>query len=334
MPESTTTKTYEMLWDCGYCGTKKLLGLTHRHCPECGAAQDPKGRYFPEESEKIAVEDHRYVGADVHCPACRAPMGAAVKFCSVCGSPLAGAGEVARVTGPAAVEAAAGGRGKRGKGGTVAIVLGVVAVVAGVVVALFAWKKEVALTVSDHTWRREIRIESFAPRDESAWCDALPDGAYSVTRSREVRSHREIPDGRSCTKQRKDNGDGTYSEVEKCVDKTRREPVYDDKCRFRIDRWRYARSAVASGRSLDGAPAWPAVTLAATGQRIGSEREGSRVEKYTVHFADPSDPATPRTCDMAEARWRSFRAGSAWKVEAGVVTGAIDCDSLQPAAGR
>ena len=27
---------YEMLWDCGYCGHKKLLGLTHRFCANCG----------------------------------------------------------------------------------------------------------------------------------------------------------------------------------------------------------------------------------------------------------------------------------------------------------
>jgi len=33
-------KTYEMLWDCRYCGTKKLLGKTHRHCLECGGAKD------------------------------------------------------------------------------------------------------------------------------------------------------------------------------------------------------------------------------------------------------------------------------------------------------
>ena len=27
---------FEMLWDCSYCSAKKLLGLTHRHCPNCG----------------------------------------------------------------------------------------------------------------------------------------------------------------------------------------------------------------------------------------------------------------------------------------------------------
>jgi hypothetical protein len=39
------TKTYEMLWDCGYCATRALLGKSHRFCPSCGAPQDPIERY-------------------------------------------------------------------------------------------------------------------------------------------------------------------------------------------------------------------------------------------------------------------------------------------------
>jgi len=53
-----------MLWDCEFCGTKKLLGKTHRFCPNCGAQQDPKARYFPSDEEKVAVKDHVYVGVD------------------------------------------------------------------------------------------------------------------------------------------------------------------------------------------------------------------------------------------------------------------------------
>jgi hypothetical protein len=335
----SAAKTYEMLWDCEYCGAKKLLGLTHRHCPECGAAQDPKRRYFPEESEKVAVEDHRYVGADVHYPACQAPMSAAVKFCTVCGAPLAGGGQVARVAEPkAAGEAEKPGKApspkKKGQGRKLAVIFGAVAVVIAIVIALATCKKEVALTAVGHAWQREIQIESFAPRDEDAWCDALPSGAYAISRSQEVRSYKEIPDGQKCSKERKDNGDGTYSEVEKCVDKTRKEPVYDDKCRFKIDKWGYARSVVAKGQSLAEAPGWPAVALAGNGQGLGAERQGARVETYTVFFSDPASPSAQQTCAMAEARWRSMPVGSKWKGRAGVVTGALDCDSLAPLGGR
>ena len=63
---------YEMLWNCGACGSEKLLGVTHRHCPNCGAAQEASRRYFPSDEEKVAVADHRYTGVDHQCAgACR-----------------------------------------------------------------------------------------------------------------------------------------------------------------------------------------------------------------------------------------------------------------------
>ncbi len=60
----STEPVYEMLWDCRHCGSKKLLGLTHRHRPQCGAPQNPSERYFPSEDEKVAVQNHVYYGAD------------------------------------------------------------------------------------------------------------------------------------------------------------------------------------------------------------------------------------------------------------------------------
>ena len=70
---STDLGTYQMLWDCPYCGTPKLLALDHKHCPACGGAQDPTRRYFPKDDEKIAVEGHVFVGKDKICGACEAP---------------------------------------------------------------------------------------------------------------------------------------------------------------------------------------------------------------------------------------------------------------------
>jgi hypothetical protein len=45
--------TFQMLWDCKYCSTKKLLGVTHKFCPSCGAAQDANARYFPSDEEAM-----------------------------------------------------------------------------------------------------------------------------------------------------------------------------------------------------------------------------------------------------------------------------------------
>src|SRR4029078_11427250 len=65
MPEGPKEAVYEMIWDCKFCGQKKLLGLTHRFCAGCGAPQDPAARYFPPEHENVAVLDHPLRGADV-----------------------------------------------------------------------------------------------------------------------------------------------------------------------------------------------------------------------------------------------------------------------------
>ena len=43
-------KVYE-LWACRYCGSRKLLGKSHRHCPSCGAPQQNAPRYFPADAE-------------------------------------------------------------------------------------------------------------------------------------------------------------------------------------------------------------------------------------------------------------------------------------------
>ncbi|MFZ2308904.1 MAG: hypothetical protein WAW34_16345 [Rhodoferax sp.] len=51
---------YEMLWDCAQCNTKGLLGDSHRHCPTCGAAQDPTKRYFPKEGEEVEAKNHKF----------------------------------------------------------------------------------------------------------------------------------------------------------------------------------------------------------------------------------------------------------------------------------
>ena len=90
--------TYEMLWDCSSCGTKKLLGKSHRRCPNCGAAQDARKRYFPPPGEELPVEGHVFVGMDWNCGACQTPNSRAAEFCVNCGHPRQGSADVRLVT--------------------------------------------------------------------------------------------------------------------------------------------------------------------------------------------------------------------------------------------
>src|SRR5437762_10126400 len=79
-------QVYQMLWDCRFCGTTKLLGVEHRHCPNCGAAQDPAWRYFPSNEDLKVVKDpkYQYAGVDKICPFCGQPNSAAANFCKDC----------------------------------------------------------------------------------------------------------------------------------------------------------------------------------------------------------------------------------------------------------
>ncbi len=318
-----TVKTYEMLWNCEYCDTKKLLGKTHRHCPNCGAVQNPDKRYFPSDDEKVAVEDHQFVGADRHCSSCKAPNSAKSLHCTECGAPMDGTNKVNIVndTPPPAVKTAP----KKSKLPWI-IAAVVVLVIATVCVCVF-WKTEAMLSVSGRTWERKIAIERFAPLPSDSWCDSMPSDAYNVSRNREIRSYNNIPDGETCTTKRSDNGDGTFSERQVCTPKYRKEPVYDDKCRYTVNRWSTQREVRSAGKDPSVLPSWPQVTVPAQASAVlGAERQGQRTELYTVLFAN--NESKIYSCDFPEAKWGGYAIGSKWKGNIGVITDSLDCSSI------
>jgi hypothetical protein len=319
--------SYEMLWDCTSCGTKKLLGKSHRRCPHCGAPQDPSTRYFPPPGEEVEAAGHVYVGADWRCAACETPNSRAADFCVNCGNHRDGNADVKRVVdapAPAPVVATTAPSKRRWP-----VLLGA-AVVGLVVFALVAafWKRDVQVRVESHSWSRSIDVERLDPRHESAWCDSMPGDAYSVSRSREVRSHRQIPDGETCTTSRVDDGDGTFHTEKKCSTKYRSEPVYSDKCHYTVDRWGVART-LRSGGGLQQARVWPTVSLGRTGSCRGCEREGPRREVLTVALRDSREAQKTWSCDVDEARWKQLRDGEVRPMKVRVIGGGADCGSLR-----
>jgi hypothetical protein len=337
--------TYEMMWDCKFCGHKKLLGLTHRFCAGCGAPQDPAARYFPPDNEKVAVLDHPCVGADLTCPACKQPMGRAAKCCTNCGSPIDKGVEVSRRDDVVVPDGGVVARPFPGAGPpeagpragaptskpfpTLLAVLGGLAVVAivGLLVALF-WKREGVFVVTGHAWERTINVERYDAGQKTAWCDERPAGGRELSRRKEQRGTTQVKDGETCQTRKKDNGNGTYKEVRECQPKFRSEPVLSDRCNFEVTEWRSLRTLAERGASLEDHPRWPAVTLARPGSCLGCEREGARSEKYTVKFTDTKAKAADPSCDLPEARWVTFPKGSRWKGNVRVLTGGVDCDKL------
>lgn len=348
--------TYEMCWDCKFCGQKKLLGLTHRFCAGCGAPQDPASRYFPPDDEKVAVKDNPFVGADVVCPACKQPMSRAATCCTNCGSPIDKGAQVAlradvvvpdgfAAPSPASPGGATGfAAGRYGPDAlppagaapaakkpfptVLAIVGALVAVVIVVVLVMLFWKRESSLEVTAHAWERSIAIERFDTGKKTVWCDERPPGGRELSRRKEQRGSTQVKDGETCQTRKKDNGNGTFKEIRECQPKFKSEPLMSERCELEITEWRTARSLAEKGASLAEAPRWPAVTLARPGSCIGCEREGARSEKYTVKFVDTRSKATEASCDLPQARWATFAKGSKWKGNVRVLTGGVDCDGL------
>ncbi len=342
---------FEMLWDCRYCGTRKLLGKTHRFCPNCGAAQEPAARYFPSDAEKVAVKDHVYHGADRVCPSCATASSAQAEFCPQCGTPLTDAARAGRRASERRAEgesfaesrppdpdaarqqALAAARPAVPRFTRAQVVLVAVGLLFLCGVAAYALTRTETATVAvvDREWVRSIDVEAYGPVSGSDWCDSLPPGAYAVSRHQAVRYHEQVPDGEQCDTIRIDNGDGTYREERSCFPVYRSEPVYADRCTYQVDTWAYARTVEARGTGHD-TPAWPALDLAGGGRTcVGCEREAGRHERFTVYFSPPdSEGRLSCTFDAAEA-WQPFRQGTEWVLEVGAFTGSPDCGSLRAA---
>ncbi len=345
---------YEMLWDCPRCDTKGLLGLSHRHCPNCGGAQDPTKRYFPPDDQKVAVEDHPFHGRDLACPACESPNARIASHCVNCGGPLEGAAAVVVVadaavpavlglvstpgasvaptipaptaSAPTASAASAAAPARRRRWWPillgVVVVLGLATVVcAGVIGFEFFGGKPATLATVGRTWERTVVVETYQTVRDSAWRGGVPAGARGLSCQREQRSTNKVADGQDCRTKRSDHGDGTYSETQECTTRYRSEPVYDEKCTYQVDRWQVVRTERTAGTSE--APTWPAPVVGGTG--IGATRAGTRNASYGVTL---SNGTTQWPCTVSEAQWTAMTPGSLWVTTMGGLSGKPDCDAL------
>jgi hypothetical protein len=303
---TTTEKTYQMLWDCEYCSHPKLLGVSHRHCPNCGAAQNPAKRYFPPDSEKVAVEDHEYAGADVHCPACREPQSSKANNCGNCGSPLKGGQAAVMHADPTPPP-------KKKSYAWVFILIGVVlAAIVGIFVMRACWKKEAVLAVTGHSWKRTIDVERYDKVKEDGACSSVPSGARIIDRHKGEKK---------CTTKKVDQGDGTFKEKTECT-----EPA--EQCTYEVLKWKVARTLEEKGAGTGGTPKWPEVRLGRTGSCEGCEREGKRVESYIVDMKETPGGETHSCTFDSPDKWKKYADGSEWKGKIRVVGGDLDCDSL------
>jgi hypothetical protein len=322
-------KTYEMNWDCEYCGHVRLLGKTHRHCPSCGAPQNPEKRYFPPDNEKVAVEDHQFVGADLMCPHCGTAQSAAAKCCGSCGGPLgealAAARQTDRVVGPDGVvqqqpgapmgaQPAPAPKSSSKSGLIIGLVVGgLLVLVVGFFVVRAMWTEQAGLTVASHSWKREIDIERFEAAKDKGACSSMPKKANELTRTKGEKT---------CKTRKVDQGDGTFKEKEECK-------TPPDQCAWSVKKWNRARTAKESGTGVDSKPSWPVVRLKRAGNCEGCEREGEHKESYIVHFSDDKSNKELTCSYSTPAKWKRFAKGDKYSGEIRLVGGDLDCGSLE-----
>lgn len=338
---------YEMLWDCEFCGTKKLLGKTHRFCPNCGAQQDPKARYFPSDEEKVAVKDHVYVGVDKMCPACQTPNAALAQFCTNCGSPLDKAAAATLAPERQAADGQSLGTESlkdrqqaaltkpkpKAKGFPLALVLVVIALLAGVGFCLYtAFSVETTtVSVAGFRWERQVSLEALQPVPGSSSCDLVPLDAYGINRRYEVVGYNSVPDGQRCERVQIDQGDGTFREENRCETTYRSEPVYGYVCSYLVNRWMPTRN-LESGGDKSTPVTWPAENQSVLRcDLLGCERVGGRSERYFLQFRDPQNELVE--CPVDRALWDETSIERGFTAEFGTVFRDLRCSSLEPISG-
>ncbi|HEU0013475.1 MAG TPA: hypothetical protein VFQ45_07310 [Longimicrobium sp.] len=167
--------------------------------------------------------------------------------------------------------------------------------------------KQVEATVAGREWARGIEVHEYRTVREEDW--SVPSGGRQLRSFRAIRDYRRVLDHyetrtrqvsdrvqvgtRTFTCGSRDLGNGHF-EDRTCTEPEyetryrtetyeepiyRREPIYDTKFAYEIERWLPDDTAHAEGEGAQE-PVWPEVKL---GEK---EREGTRIERYVLRFQD------------------------------------------------
>ncbi len=293
-----------------------------KHCPFCGARNRGDARFCGACGGDLAEGKVRETGQVVGafraaseatrpCPACGTPNRLTVLRCTNCGTALPGE--------PASDKQAPGAPSPARRlpapllGGAVA--LGCVVVLA--LGFLLTRREQQIATVEQTHWERSIAVEAFLPVEHTDWEDDLPpeardqtcELAYFVEQGEPAPIATEV-----CgTPYTIDEGSGFGQVVQDCSYR-----VYQMRCRYTLEEWTVARTAMSEGDDLS--PAWPQPGLAE------GEREGERAESYRVTFAAGDDRFSYAPGSASE--FGLFAFGSRWTLTLNGLRGIV---AVEPA---
>ena len=262
------------------------------HCPYCNArnASDAKVcvQCGGDLTGGVRREAGRVIGAfstqakpiqQIACPHCGAPNPDTNKTCEKCGGNLAV---------PPAMESAGGEpaaapitKGKplfaAGCGIAALIGIGLTSIVIIVLIILALTKKEVVSgTVQNTTWERIVEIQALADVSRSDWKDEIPADARVGDCVDKLHHEQDSPAPQSTevcgTPYTVDTGSGVGEVVQDCVYQ-----VYAEYCDYTVKDWKTVDQVSLNGTDMN--PVWPEPDLAS------DQREGDRIERYTIFFA-------------------------------------------------
>ncbi|MBW3570752.1 MAG: hypothetical protein KY467_06575 [Gemmatimonadetes bacterium] len=317
-------------WDCPTCGSRGLLGRDLA-CSGCGNRRPEGIRFYlpddaPQVTDAARLAEAR-AGADWICEHCGVSARATQDRCPGCGAARGGSPEQQthehRFAEPPDEPAAAAPRPRkrRWKGP---------AALAAIIGGLVWWNGpvEVTATVAAKDWARAVEVQEYRTVQEEDW--SVPSGGRQTRSFRAVRDYRQVLERyetrtrqvservqtgtRTYTCGQRDLGNGYFEDVT-CTepqytthyrDETyqepvyRREPVYDTKYAYQIERWLPDDTVWARG-DASKEPAWPAVPAGR------NRREGARIQRYLLRFSDGEGKTYER--EVTADQFQRYRQG-------------------------
>ncbi|MEL6698409.1 MAG: Ran-binding zinc finger domain-containing protein [Bacteroidota bacterium] len=342
--------TYVGRWDCPTCGNKGILGPETR-CPNCGASRPQNVRfYLPEGAAEVTDEiqlQESQAGVDWICGHCNSQNKAKDTVCFSCGNPRDESSQDVNLeertyhTNEVPTESFKPQRTQHPleearrkpprRRNPMRGILIVMALLAGGFFFLRTVPKTIDVTVTSFSWERSIALEHKEPAAQESW--DLPQGAFDVRKSREIRSYKQVLRGyETRTRQKKvqtgtrryvcgkvDKGNGYFVDkyctepVYEYREETYQAPVYDQvpiydtKYYYKIMAW--VRKGDLQEAQQDHNPYWPQ-----NPHRSDSKwREHSRREVYYVVVQEDNGETHDEKMDYN--RWQSLDYGSKLKAK-------------------
>lgn len=355
----------EGYWICPNCNAKNRGA--RQQCDACGAIRGENVQFFCDDNAPAITDEEELrkakAGPDWICPFCSNTSPADAKNCTGCGCARSdGKNRQVKDVPPPGTEPEKSTEKKPAAPLPPAIKIGcsIFALLILIFTFLSCQEKAAKVEIVDTAWKRVIERAEFKTVQEQAWQNEVPAMAQKLSSAREIRSYKEIPDGfenveetytekvkigeKKVESGRKDLGNGRF-EIQYRMEpqyredqkkrtvrrqKYRKEPVYDEKVTYNINRWIDISPVEAKGTVEE--PQWPdSKASGGSSPAVGDIKETGRKETYTVKARKVGDSkefefTQLRNTPLTAEQFMKLRKGTQWEA---IVSGLGDLRDIK-----